>query len=1130
MVHYWRLFLIPVIYYLQIWIVSIAQPHQFQFRKLTIDDGLSSSTTISIFQDYIGFIWIGTYDGLNRYDGTSFTIYKNIKNDTASIPENHIRSIFQSKKNELFIGTHLGLSRYDRDKNTFHTYLYDPSSPFYQNGFSVFNIVEDNEGTLWMATDFGIVTYNPLKNTSQNFLINPKVPGDASNYFEDIHIDKRDRIWVAARTGLYIFNPQTERYTLIEINEPGQRKPRKRFFLSIAEESDGTLWFGSTEGLFMLPSGANPVPGSFVIFRHEKGNNKSLSGNNVKTIFIDKENQILIGTENNGINLYDKANNNFIHYGTDPYNPKSISNEHIQAIMRDRTGNLWVCTYMGGVNIASYNSQAILHYNKLPGAPYSLSHNVITSFHEDRSGKVWVGTDGGGLNLFDPSTGRSTNFTSAEYPMSSDAILCLMEDSQHKMWIGTWSGGIMVFNPSSHTFRSYTTNNSGIPDNNIYSIVEGVENELWLGSFENGLINFNVSEESFKSYNTKNSDIIYSMINVIRKDDNSNLYIGTVKGFQIYNFKKRVFSSIYTNVPGDSLSLSHNNIQDILLADDTTIWLCTGGGLNRFNPETGKISRFEETDLPLNIKGVETDNYGTIWISTGYGLFCYQGETGKLRKFIKADGLQGNQFFERSHIRLNNGALFFGGTNGFNIIYPEKLKENTTPPAIVFTEFRIFNEKILPGTKNSPLEKDISQTKEIILRYRNNYVLTFAFSALDFTIPSKNQFSYMMENFDENWIKAGSRREVTYTNLDPGDYIFRVKASNNDGIWNNEGVALKLTILPPWWGTWLFRIIVFFSLIAFVFVFSSNRSKRFSRQKQFLEKMVEQRTRELAEKNNTLNKQADELNEVNTILEERQQRIEEQTEKLKLQTEVLEEKNRNLETLNATKDKFFSIVAHDLKNPFTSIIGFSEILLSRYEKYDEEKRLNLIRIINQSSENVFKLLENLLEWSRSQTGTLKFQPENMNLLEMANYNIVLLQNLLDDKKLKINIEIENDHQIFADKNMINTVLRNLLTNAAKFTENGDIFIRSEASDGFIIIEIKDSGMGMDKERLRDLFKIGGTKSSAGTRGETGTGLGLILCKEFVEKNGGTIWAESEPGKGSSFFFTIPVPGDSATTN
>jgi len=378
-----------------------------------------------------------------------------------------------------------------------------------------------------------------------------------------------------------------------------------------------------------------------------------------------------------------------------------------------------------------------------------------------------------------------------------------------------------------------------------------------------------------------------------------------------------------------------------------------------------------------------------------------------------------------------------------------------------------------------------------------------------------------MDNFDKGWIKAGTKREATYTNLDPGEYTFRVRASNSDDIWNNEGISLKLTILPPWWETLLFRILILLSIIGLIIVFSNHRTKRFVMQREYLESMVEERTRELAEKNKTLNKQADELNEINTILEERQQRIEEQTERLRQQTEVLAEKNKNLETLNATKDKFFSIVAHDLKNPFTSILGFSEILVARYDKYDEEKRIHLIKIINQSAEIVFKLLENLLEWSRSQTGSLKFQPEEVNIAELVNYNASLLKNLLDEKNLKLNVSVGKDQKVYADKNMLNTVIRNLLTNAVKFTENGIISFKSVEYDGEIKIEIHDTGLGMDKDKLLNLFKIGGSKSSEGTRGETGTGLGLILCKEFVEKNGGTIGVESEPGKGSCFYFTVP---------
>jgi signal transduction histidine kinase len=583
------------------------------------------------------------------------------------------------------------------------------------------------------------------------------------------------------------------------------------------------------------------------------------------------------------------------------------------------------------------------------------------------------------------------------------------------------------------------------------------------------------------------------------------------------------FINYSLNVPGPE-QLNNSSIMEICIQNDTMVWVGTQG-LYLLNPESGTFKRYFKKDDRLynsSVKGLLIENNSILWVATNQGICRYNFRNDTYKLFTKSDGLQSDESNFRSIIQLRDGSILAGGTKGFNQIFPDKITENKHVPNILLTDFQIFNKDVPIGIEDSPLTRHISETDKLVLSYTQT-VLTFYFSAMDFTIPEKNQYAYMMENFDEDWIYCGNKREATYTNLDPGKYVFKVKGSNNDGYWNDKGISLPITILPPWWRTVLFKVLIFVTLISLIIGFYYYRISQLKKQKELLEKIVRERTKEIAEKNEVLHKQTDEMNEINTVLEERQQRIEEQSEELKTQAEELSKTNKRLMTLNATKDKFFSIIAHDLKNPFTSILGFCEILLLRYQKYDDTKRLHLINIINQSAENIFKLLENLLQWSRSQTGNIKFEPEEFLIIELINNNLILTQNMSKEKQLSIDVHVNQNCKVFADKNMVNTVIRNLLTNAVKFTEKGKIHITLEEDSKWYKMKIEDTGVGIPAEKLQNLFEIGGSKSTEGTRGETGTGLGLIICKEFIEKNGGEIGVESEVGKGSVFFFTLPKP-------
>jgi signal transduction histidine kinase/ligand-binding sensor domain-containing protein len=1051
-----------------------AQPKRLQFIHLTPDDGLSSSITTSILQDHKGFIWIGTYDGLNRYDGFNFVVYKNDPADSASLSENMVRTIFEDREKNLIIGTQLGLNLYDREKDRFLNYMIDKSSPLRGISCLISKITEDSMGNLWLATNLGLIYFNRSKNKIVQYTHDPVNPESISdNFVESVLIDKKNRLWVTTRKGLNLFQPETRTFLHITRDQSNTVDMFGTSFTDIIEDWQGNIWFGSLEGLFCLKSNPEGKIINIIHYQHDPRDPYSLSINQIRSLYVDDTGNLWIGTENGGLNLFDSKNQKFWHYRNDDYDPKSLNNESIQTIYQDKTRNLWIGTFTGGINIAMENRDAIFSYQTLPGAPFSLSHNTITCFLEDHLGQTWVGTDGGGLNLFNEQTNRFLRFNMENSNISSNVILSILENKNNQIWFGTWAGGLVHFDSKTKSFTSFTTRNSSIQDNNIYAVAEGENNDLWLGSFTHGLIHYQIKENKFTDYTPANSGLANQMLIKIARYSKGQFILGSTNCFQVFSPGENRFVT-YMHNPNNANSLSYPTTTDILAENDSCVWIGTHFGLNRFNPNNGTFKRYFEKDgLPSDvIKGLVLDKSGILWVTTNKGACKFDYKQGVFTNFTKDDGLQSNEFSERSVLKTKSGALLMGGTKGFSIVYPEKISRNLNVPDILITDLQIFNKSMKPGTENSPLIKNITETKALTFSF-NQSVITFYFAIMDFTAPDKNQYSYKMEGFDKEWIYHGNKREATYTNLNPGEYVFRVKGSNNDDVWNETGASIRITVLPPWWDTWWFKVIVISVIVLIIISIFLLRVRQLKNQKLLLEKLVTIKTAELNE-------------------------------------------------LNVSKDKFFSIIAHDLKNPFNTIIGFSEMLKDAIKSGDTDSIDQYAGMINISAVQTLRLLENLLEWANSQRGKVLFNPIPIKFSELLNEEFSTLSDIAAGKGIELKSFIDNNLTVIADRNMIKTILRNLISNAIKFThKNGKVEVKATDNQRQTEISVSDNGIGMTRETMAKLFRIDTSLSTRGTENERGTGLGLFLCKEFVEKHGGKIWVESNEGKGSIFYFTVP---------
>ncbi len=1104
-----------------------AQKPPLRFKHLSVTDGLSQSWVRCIHQDSYGFIWFGTgANGLNKYNGYEFTVYKNNPRIKNSLSNNSITAIYEDHNRNLWIGTQIGLNLYDRENDGFVVY------PGIENQF-ITGFCETRDSKLFVITVNNIYEIKPADMSAKPYCI--QAGGCLTDIFVDAIVeDDFGNLWLGSTNGLYRLDTVNKSFTIFYHNENDPTSISDNILESVYKDTKGRIWIGTVNnGLSLLKYKDGQYTNPFFInFSHDPLNEHSINKGRIRDILDDGSGKLWIGIENGGLDILDLQSMEtgeivFTHNKNIKYEETSLSNNSIYSLLKDKQGTIWIGTYGGGIN---YYNDLLFKFDHFT---IPSGNNIVNVIYKEND-NLWIGTEGG-LYVFNSNMDKvdfyehnSNNKNSIE----SDAIWAIFKDSRDNFWIGTWDGGLNLFNRNKKSFTHYLhkdNDTNSIGGNNIFAIIEDTDGYLWIACMNGGLNRYDYRTNTFKVYRANfqaANSISGDWVRTLFIDSYGYFWISTSVGVDLFDRETETFTN-FTHNSEDSTSISYNGAIVFFEDSKRNFWLGTEGGLNCFIREDSTFVFYQEEDgLPDNtIKGICEDEHGNLWLSTNKGISKFINgtmlpENPEFENFNINDGLQGNEFNRRSYFKDNNGFMYFGGTNGYNVFNPDSIKRNTYVPPVLLTDFLLFNKPVKINDKNSPLKQEIGITKQITLSYKET-VITFEFAALNYLAPEKNQYQYFMDGFDEDWHDVGNKREATYTNLDPGKYVFRVIGSNNDGVWNEEGASVKITILPPWWKTILFRIIVVIFIISLIIGFYYYRLNQLNRQKHLLQDMVKQRTREIEEKNNILLQQTDELNEINTILEERQQRIEEQAEELRTQAEELSNTNKTLVTLNATKDKFFSIIAHDLKNPFSSILGFCEVLALRYDKYDDAKRKHLIGVIDRSAQNVFKLLENLLQWSRSQTGNIKYTPEEFNVYEVVQSIQTLLENSLIEKGIKFNYDIPKNLTIYADKNMIYTVIRNLVTNAIKFTELGEVSVTAGELNDFIRVSVTDTGSGMRKEIIDKIFEIEKSKSTEGTRGEPGTGLGLIICKDFIEKNGGTIGVESEVNKGSTFYFTIP---------
>jgi len=669
-------------------------------------------------------------------------------------------------------------------------------------------------------------------------------------------------------------------------------------------------------------------------------------------------------------------------------------------------------------------------------------------------------------------------------------------DSKKQVWVGSCLGGLQIYNPKTKNFDSYQHNPDdtlSIAGNDVRSISENADGNLWIAIKGKGVDLFDIKNKTFHHYNSKNNRLSNEYPFQVLNDSRGNLWVATGWGLSFLRKGERIFKNFYYR-KSDTTTISSDETHSVYEDGQHNIWVGTSNGLNKFNYESQTFSRYRTGLENKHIASIISDKKNNIWVGTNKGISKFDPTTLQFTNYDQYYGLLSRQFIDRSCCKDKHNELFFGGSDGIDMFNPDSLKTEIRKPTVVLTDFRLFNKSFTYRDDSSKIDRHISYAKKILLNYSDNSI-AFRYQAINLTEAANINYAYKLDGFDRNWIYDNEKREANYTNLSPGNYTFRVKAKFDNSEWSEKDTSIELDVIPTWWMTTWFKILMGLLVLTSTYAFVYFRIKRLHKQKVELEEIVAERTVEILHKNDLLN----------------------------AQKISLEQKNDQLKNLNSTKDKLFSIISHDLRSPFNAILGFHSLLIRYYDDYSDTERQKMIRQVHSASNKVFELVENLLNWARIQTDSIHPCPVPFDVKEIILKKLDLHRDIAEAKGITMKHQLPDKLIAFADINLLKTTLRNLINNAIKFSQKGgSILVKASRNNQFIEISVTDSGLGMTQELIDTLFNLETTRTQHGTDGERGSGLGLVLCKEFVEKNKGILTVESQEGIGSTFSFTVPA--------
>ncbi len=1056
-----------------------AAQKNIRFKHLTIDDGLSNNQVYVFLQDRHGFIWMGTQDGLNRYDGQGFRIYQNDPADSTSLSRNWIMDLAEDDDGKIWIATQGGgLNVFDPVTEKFKAYRFDANDPTSLGHDRIIELYFDSDNTLWIGTaGGGINRFDRETGSFVRYLHDPEIEGGLPhNTVRRIIEDPSDPdiLWAATFDGLSFFNKKDPvlRFKTYRIEDNASGSANDKEFHAAYFDNEKTFWIGTANnGLYQFDTKIE----KFSVFH---GANEGFQQTYLYDILQDSAGDLWAATIGNGLFRFKEGMPQPEIYQHDPADGNTLSTNSINTVFEDRSGLIWVGTSGGGVDIYDRRSEKVALYRHDPDAPKSLSSDIVYDIDEDDERNLWIGGEGG-LNKFDRATGGFEQvLMTASTPdgASPQTVYALMIDRRDNVWV---SGALAldrlnILTGEYISYRNFPENPHSMAETVYLPTVEDQNDAIWVGTWGDGVYRLDADQRDlppraakFRQYkhdpadpNSLSADRIQPML----VDRVGNLWIGTADGgLNKYNPESDNFTR-YASDSKKPSGLSGNYVRCLLEDRNGFLWIGTyGGGLNRFDPRTEEFLHFRKKDgFPDDvIMSILEDDAGLLWVCTSKTITRFDPNSGHLRVYDQNDGVQTGEFNSAHFKSPRTGEFFFGGKKGFNAFFPQALRAiDAKAPPVAITNFEKYNVQNDAGSA-IPV-KGIAELDQVKLSYQDN-IFSVNYAALSFRNPSQHKFMYKLEGFNENWISQGAQNSATFTNLDPGDYVFRVKGADEENVWGEEGDALKIIVSPPPWRTWWAYSI--YSLTVLLALYGLRRYE----------------TNRMALKN-------------------------------RLQIEHVEAEK--LKELDHLKSRFFANISHEFRTPLTLILAPLEEKLARARSKQDRQ---LFTTMTRNAKRLLRLINQLLDLSRIESGKMQLAARRTDLSEFLQLAISYFASAAEQRSIALTFHPpEEKIKVYLDLEKMEQVLYNLISNAFKFTpDHGKIHLSLESTDDFAEIKLRDTGEGVNAKELPHIFDRF-YQAKHGKKAKSGTGIGLALAREFVSLHGGELQAESAPGFGSTF--------------